>query len=158
MLQWEVYEGLHPDGAKQQVPAAVPCLQGTVYFICYFFLSLKKPSAPSPLLQLVPDLLIFTPRWKKKKKKKTFFSFLWQWPATAHTSGSWLNIRYLYHVSQCIYWETYHASNEDHCKHFSPLEKCLWKLAPRNSVVAVFYHICPVYSSRGMVSLALSAA
>lgn len=75
MLQWEVYEGLHPDGAKQQVPAAVPCLQGTVYFICYFLLSLKKPSAPSPLLQLVPDLLIFTPRWKKKKKKlsSTFY-------------------------------------------------------------------------------------
>lgn len=32
MLEWEVYKGLHPDGAKHQVPVSIPCLKVSVYF------------------------------------------------------------------------------------------------------------------------------
>lgn len=38
---------------------------------------------------------------------------------------------------------------------FPLLKSDFVEMAPRNSVAAVFYHICPAYSSRGIVSLCL---
>lgn len=93
-------------------------------FMCYLFLSLKKQWAPSLTLWFVSDLLIFTPRWKKRHSSTSDCNGLWK-----HAPGDSLpSIKYSNCFSHCIYWPSYHASSvalqnhKDHRKYISTLK------------------------------------